>query len=60
MVFQFGTVEITVAVEKIQDDINAVGTWLERRERKHEDILISNKCYIEDITNWLGLGKDYP
>ena len=46
MVFQFGTVEITVTVEKIQDDNNAVGTWLERRESKYDSSISFMDLYV--------------
>uniref|UniRef100_M1E1A0 DUF7745 domain-containing protein n=1 Tax=Solanum tuberosum TaxID=4113 RepID=M1E1A0_SOLTU len=50
--------EITPTIEEIRDGIDTVGTGLERRVRKHEDILIPNKPTIEEITKWLGLRKD--
>ncbi|KAK4710383.1 hypothetical protein R3W88_004896 [Solanum pinnatisectum] len=59
MVFRFGTMEITPIIEEIRDGIDTVGTGLERRVRKQESILIPNKPTLEDITNWLGLRKDY-
>ncbi|KAK4714818.1 hypothetical protein R3W88_020725 [Solanum pinnatisectum] len=44
---------------EIRDGIDIVGRGLERRVRKQESILIPNKPTLEDITNWLGLRKDY-
>ncbi|KAK4724406.1 hypothetical protein R3W88_027185 [Solanum pinnatisectum] len=51
--------EITPTIEEIRDGIDIVGTGLERRVRKQENILIPNKPTLEDIINWLGLRKDY-
>ncbi|KAK4724722.1 hypothetical protein R3W88_027501 [Solanum pinnatisectum] len=59
MVFQFETMEITPTIKEIWDEIDTVGTGLERRLRKQESILIPNKPTFEDIINWLGLWKDY-
>ena len=59
MVFQFGTLEITLTIEELRDCINIVDTRLDRRVRKQEDILISNKPFVEDIADWFRLGKDY-
>ncbi|KAK4726792.1 hypothetical protein R3W88_031709 [Solanum pinnatisectum] len=59
IVFWFGTMEITPTTEKIRDEIDTVGTGLERRVRKQESILIPNKPTLEDIINCLGLRKDY-
>ncbi|XP_049365515.1 uncharacterized protein LOC125830374 [Solanum verrucosum] len=59
MVFRFGTMEITPIIEEIRAGIDTVGTGLERRVRKQENILISNKPTLEDLINWLGLRKDY-
>ena len=57
IVFRFGTVEITPTIEKIQDCIDTVGTGLERRVRKDEDIFVPNKPSIENIADWLGFEK---
>ncbi|KAK4729965.1 hypothetical protein R3W88_022953 [Solanum pinnatisectum] len=59
MVFQFETIEIIPTIEEIRDEIDTVGTGLERRVRKQENILIPNKPTLEDIINCLGLRKDY-
>ncbi|KAH0735450.1 hypothetical protein KY285_011157 [Solanum tuberosum] len=56
MVFQFGTMS---TIEEIREGIDTVGTGLEGRVRKWENILIPNKPTLEDIINWLGLRKDY-
>ena len=58
MVFQFGDIEITSIIEEIQDGIDTIGTGLERRVRKQEDMFIPNKPCVED-TIWLRLGRDY-
>ena len=49
MVFRFGTVEITSTIKELWDCIDIVGTWLERKVTKEEDILIPNKASVEDI-----------
>ena len=59
MMFRIGTVEITPTLEKIRDYIDTVGTGIERKARKQEDIFIPNKPSVEDIMDWLGLGKDF-
>ena len=59
MVFRFKTTKITLTLEEIRDCIDSVGTGIERRARKQEDILIPNKPSIEDIADWFGLGKDF-
>ena len=59
MVFQFGNVEITPTLEEIRDCIDTIGTGIERRARKQEDIFIPNKPSVEDIAKWFGFGKDF-
>ncbi|XP_015083929.1 uncharacterized protein LOC107027260 [Solanum pennellii] len=59
MVFRCGTAEITPTLEEIRDCIDTVGTGMERRARKQEDIFIPNKPSVNDITNWFGLRKDF-
>ena len=56
---RFGTMEITPIVEEIRNYIDTIGTGLERRVRKQEEILIPNNPSIEDIIRLLGLGKYY-
>ncbi|TMW92343.1 hypothetical protein EJD97_013179 [Solanum chilense] len=43
-----------------RDCIDTVGTGIERKARKQEDIFIPNKPSVEDITDWLGWGKILP
>ena len=52
MVFRFETVEITPTLEEIRDCIDTVGTGLERRARKQEDVFIPNKPSVENISYW--------
>ena len=59
MVFQFRIPKITPTLEEIRDCIDTVGTGIERRARKQEDIFIPNKPSVDDITNWFGLRKDF-
>ena len=59
MVFQFRIPEITPTLEEIRDCIDTVGTGIERRARKQEDIFIPNNPSINDITDWFGLRKDF-
>ena len=49
MVFRFGTAEITPTLEEIRDCIDTVGTGIERRARKQEDIFIPNKPSVENM-----------
>ena len=58
MVFHFGTAEITLTLAEIRDCIDTVGTSIERRARKQEDIFIPNKPSVENISAWLGLRKE--
>ena len=59
MVFRFGTAKITPTFEEIRNCIDTVGTGIERKARKQEDIFIANKPFAEDIADWLRLGKDF-
>ena len=59
MVFRFGTAEITPTLEELRDCIDTVGTGLERKARKQEDVFIPNKPSVENISDWLGLRRDY-
>lgn len=59
MVFQFGTVEITPSIKDIRDFFDILGTRWERRARKQEDIFTPNKPSVENITDWLGLERDF-
>ena len=59
MVFHFGTAEITPTLEEIRDCIDTVGTGIEIRARKQEDIFIPNKPSVENIADWFGLIKDF-
>ena len=59
MVFHFGTAEITPTLEEIRDCIDTVGTGIEIRARKQEDIFIPNKPSVENIADWFGLRKDF-
>ena len=59
MVFRFGTAEITQTLEEIRDCIDTVGTGIERKERKQEDIIIPNKPSVENIADWFRLGKNF-
>ena len=59
MVFHFWTAEITPTLEEIRDCIDTVGTKIERRARKQEDIFIPNKPSVENIADWFGLRKDF-
>lgn len=58
-VFLFGTIKITLKIEELLDYNDTGCKGFERRVRKQEDILIPNTPSVEDITKWLGLGKDY-
>ena len=42
MVFHFGTTEIIPTLEEIRDCVDTVGTGIERRARKQEDVFIPN------------------
>ena len=55
MGFCFGTAKITPTLEEIRDCIDTVGTGIERRARKQEDIFIPNKPSVENIADWFGL-----
>ena len=57
--FRFGTAEITQTLEEIRDCIDTVGTGIERKERKQEDIIIPNKPSVENIAEWFVLRKDF-
>ena len=59
MEFRLGTMEITSIVEEIRNYIDTIGTGLERRVRKQEEILIPNNPSVEDIIKLLRLRKDY-
>ena len=59
MFFHFGIAEITPTLEEIRDCIDTVGTGIERRAQKQEDIFIPNKPSIENIEDWFGLRKDF-
>ena len=48
---------MTPTLEEIRDHIDRVGTCIERKERKQEDISIPNKPSVEETANWFGLGK---
>ena len=59
MVFCFRTDDITLTLEETRYYIDTVGTKVQRRARKQEDILIPNKPSVEDIADWFGLRKDF-
>ena len=42
MVFHLGTTKITPTLEEIRDFIDTVGSGIERRARKQEDVFIPN------------------
>ena len=55
----FRITKITPTLEEISDCIDKVGTGIERRARKQEDIFIPNKPSVKNIVDWFGLGKDF-
>lgn len=59
MIFEFGTMEITPTFQEILDNIDTVGTGMEKRVMKQVDILFPDKPSVKYITNCLGFGMDY-
>ena len=51
MLLWFGIAEITPTLEEIRDFIDTVGTRIEIKARKQEDIFIPNKPSVEDIAD---------